>query len=132
MSALISWNFISINRIPNNYLLFKWMKISTNKSYFKCYSFPFCRFHRFPFYSPPLLISQPNKIFCCSFCLRWKWMLFKWKPSSFHIYSIFYSLPFSIGSRFQQIHISLLSNIFLSPLVRTNNYFRYNKRCKMF
>ena len=54
-------------------------------------------------------------------------MLFKRKTSNYHIHVIIYSLPFSIGSHFQQIHISLLLNIVLSSLIRANSNFIHNK-----
>ena len=34
-----------------NVLLFRWMKFSANENYFKYYSFPFPRFHRFSFHN---------------------------------------------------------------------------------
>ena len=48
----------------HSFLLFKWMKISANETYFKYYSSPIRRFYRFPFYSSLCLwlISQPNNL----------------------------------------------------------------------
>ena len=57
--------------------------------------------------------------------IKFCWSYFVDKVDVFHVNVYF--LPFSIGSHFKQIHIYLLQNILLSPLIRANNYFRNNK-----
>ena len=53
------------------------------------------------------------------------WSFFVDKVDVFHVNV--YSFPFSFGSHFEQIHMYFLLNFLLSALIRTNNYFRYNK-----
>ena len=57
--------------------------------------------------------------------IKFFWSFFVDKVDVFHVNV--YSFPFSFGSHFEQIHIYFLLNILLSPLIRANNYFRYNK-----
>ena len=57
-------------------------------------------------------------------------IFFQMKNEQFsHSYYLLLPVLFHWKS-FQQIH-TLLSNILLSPLIRANIYFRYNKRCEM-
>ena len=133
MNARISWNFISINNITDKMFYYsdEWTYLSANENYFKYYSFPFPRFHRFSFHS-----------------FLWVWLISKQIRNFGGFYEIkvdiqiktraiitftstmkinVYSPLFSTESHFEQIHMFLLSNTFISPLLRANNYFSYKK-----
>ena len=106
------------------------MNISANETYWKSYSCPFRRFHRFPFYSPFCLwlIPQPNKIFCV--------FMFQIKVNAFQKWAIItFSLSFTSSPSPLEV-ISADTYIFvakdvkyslLCPLMRASNYFLCSK-----
>ena len=133
MNAWISWKFISINSKLNIifYCLNEWKYQPIN--FTLSITTPlFVDFIGSLFISPFTFSLYHNQIrfFVVLFKIAADVFQMKNKQFSHSYYPLLHLLL--NWKLFQQIHISLLSNILWSPLICTNNHFRYNKCSKMF